>query len=64
MRNKDQKVIPSVPSAKLKSGSGEIRNWIALAGTMESLNLNWSDYVSCYRSPAGTGTGIAFAIWE
>ena len=64
MQHKDQKVIASVPPAKLKSGSGEIRNWIALAGAMESLNLNWSDYVPCYRSPAGTGTGIAFAIWE
>jgi 3-O-methylgallate 3,4-dioxygenase len=64
MQHKDQKVITSVPPAKLKSGSGEIRNWIALAGAMESLNLNWSDYVPCYRSPAGTGTGIAFAIWE
>jgi 3-O-methylgallate 3,4-dioxygenase len=64
MQHKDQKVIASVPPAKLKSGSGEIRNWIALAGAMESLNLNWSDYIPCYRSPAGTGTGIAFAIWE
>ena len=63
-KDKDQKVIASVPPAKLKSGSGEIRNWIALAGAMESLNLNWSDYVPCYRSPAGTGTGIAFAVWE
>jgi Catalytic LigB subunit of aromatic ring-opening dioxygenase len=64
MKNKDQKVIASVPPAKLKSGSGEIRNWIALAGAMESLPLKWSDYVPCYRSPAATGTGIAFAIWE
>ena len=64
MQHKDPKAIAAVPPAKLKSGSGEIRNWIALAGAMESLNLNWSDYVPCYRSPAGTGTGIAFAIWE
>jgi len=64
MRKKDQKAIASVSSAKLKSGSGEIRNWIALAGAMESLNIKWSDYVPCYRSPAGTGTGIAFALWE
>jgi 3-O-methylgallate 3,4-dioxygenase len=64
MEHKDQNVIASVPPAKLKSGSGEIRNWIALAGAMEDLNLNWSDYVPCYRSLAGTGTGIAFAVWE
>jgi hypothetical protein len=64
MQHKDQKAIASVPPAKLKSGSGEIRNWIALAGAMESLKLEWSDYVPCYRSLAGTGTGIAFAIWQ
>jgi Catalytic LigB subunit of aromatic ring-opening dioxygenase len=64
MEHNDRNVIASVPAAKLKSGSGEIRNWIALAGAMEDLNLNWSDYVPCYRSLAGTGTGIAFAIWE
>jgi hypothetical protein len=64
MEHSDQNIIASVPAAKLKSGSGEIRNWIALAGAMKDLNLNWSDYVPCYRSLAGTGTGIAFAIWE
>ena len=64
MQHKEASVIESVPPAKLKSGSGEIRNWIALAGAMESLNLSWSDYIPCYRSPAATGTGIAFAIWE
>jgi hypothetical protein len=63
MQLKNESAITATPPAKLKSGSGEIRNWIALAGAMESLNLNWSDYVPCYRSPAGTGTGIAFAIW-
>lgn len=64
MQRKDSKAIASVPREKLKSGSGEIRNWIALAGAMESLNLRWTDYVPCYRSLAGTGTGIAFAVWE
>ena len=64
MHHKDSSAITAAPPAKLKSGSGEIRNWIALAGAMESLDLKWSDYVPCYRSLAGTGTGIAFAIWE
>ena len=34
MRNKDRKVIVSEPPAELKSGSGEIRNWVALAGAI------------------------------
>lgn len=45
MQNKNKWVIVSTPPAQLKSGSGEIRNWIALGGALESLNLNWSDYV-------------------
>jgi 3-O-methylgallate 3,4-dioxygenase len=64
LQKKERQVITSVPPAKLKSGSGEIRNWIALAGAVDFLNLKWSDYIPCYRSRAGTGTGIAFAIWE
>jgi hypothetical protein len=64
LRNKDERTIASVSAAVLKPGSGEIRNWIALGGAIGSLNLQWADYVPCYRSPAGTGTGLAFAVWE
>jgi hypothetical protein len=64
LQKKDQQAISSVPPTKLKSGSGEIRNWIAFTSAMDSLNLKWCDYVPCYRSSAATGTGISFAISE
>ena len=38
------------------------RNWIAAAGAMEHLDMEVLDYVPCYRSEAGTGVGMAFAV--
>ncbi len=60
----DLDALQSLPVAKLNSGNSEIRNWITVAGAAESLRANWSDYVPCYRSPAGTGCGMAFATWH
>jgi hypothetical protein len=28
------------------------------------MKMNLIDYIPCYRSPAGTGCGMAFATWE
>lgn len=64
LRRKDTAGFTELPLAKLNSGTSEIRNWIAAAGAVESLDMNWSDYIPGYRTAAGTGTGIAFAIWE
>jgi hypothetical protein len=36
---------------------------VALAGAAEALDLHWSEYVPGYRTPAGTGTGMSFALW-
>jgi 3-O-methylgallate 3,4-dioxygenase len=60
---KDAEAIQSLPRAKLNSGSSEIRNWIAVAGAVEHLSLEWSLYEPGYRTPAGTGTGLGFACW-
>ena len=64
LRRKDTAALTGLPLAKLNSGSSEMRNWIAVAGAVEGLNLHWSDYIPGYRTAAGTGTGIAFAAWE
>jgi hypothetical protein len=63
LRNKDAAAIESLPREKLNSGSSEIRNWIAVAGAVEHLSLEWSLYEPGYRTPAGTGTGLGFAYW-
>jgi len=64
LRRRDVVALTSLPLAKLNSGSSEMRNWIAVAGAVEALELDWSDYIPGYRTEAGTGTGIAFASWE
>jgi 3-O-methylgallate 3,4-dioxygenase len=63
LRNKDAEGIRNLPREKLNSGSSEIRNWIAVAGAVQHLSLEWSHYEPGYRTPAGTGTGLGFAFW-
>jgi 3-O-methylgallate 3,4-dioxygenase len=58
---KDIGFFRAAPLHKLQSGSSEIRNWICLAGAAEELDLAWASYVPGYRTPALTGTGLAFA---
>ena len=48
----------------LNGGSSEIRNWIALAAACRSLQLDWDSYIPVYRTPVGTGVGLAFAVWS
>lgn len=59
----DGAALMAIPVARLTSGSSEIRNWIATAGAAEHLTTQWQEYVPCYRSAAGTGCGMAFAVW-
>jgi Catalytic LigB subunit of aromatic ring-opening dioxygenase len=61
LRRKDSAFFRSAPLAKLQSGSSEIRNWICLAGASNTMDLGWASYVPGYRTPALTGTGLAFA---
>lgn len=64
LREKDAARLQSLPRNKLNSGSSEIRNWICVAGAVETLDLDWIVYRPGYRSPAGTGTGLCFAAWR
>ena len=64
LQEKDAAALQSIPTHKLNGGSSEIRNWICAAGALEALPLQWSDYQPGYRTPAGTGTGLGFAIWS
>jgi hypothetical protein len=56
----------SLPESMFQSGTSEIKNWIVVAGAMAEagLKMNLIDYVPCYRSEAGTGSGMAFAWWK
>lgn len=64
LREKDAEALMSLPRNKLNGGSSEIRNWLCAAGALEHLSVTWTDYQPGYRTPAGTGTGLGFAIWS
>lgn len=60
---RDEQALGAIPESKLQSGSSEIKNWIVAAGALTELRFELVDYVPGYRSPAGTGCGMAFARW-
>jgi hypothetical protein len=64
LARKDGETLQSLPRRKLNSGSSEIRMWIAVGGAVEHLDLAWSHYVPGYRTPAGSGTGLGFALFS
>ena len=64
MQAKSLENLSALPREKINSGSSEIRNWIVVTGATEHLDMEVVDYVPCYRSPAGTGCAMGFAIWE
>ena len=64
LAKKDADALSALPAAKLESGNSEIRNWITAAGALEHLQMQLVDYVPSYRSEAGSGVGMAFAVWQ
>ena len=63
-RAKDAEALMSIDPARLNSGTSEVRNWITVAGACEHLDTAWQEYIPCYRSEAGTGCGMGFAVWQ
>ena len=64
IRRKDLPALAALDVARLQAGSSEIRNWIVVGAMARDLELGPVDYIPCYRSPALTGTGLAFATWQ
>jgi len=63
LKNKKPETLFRLPREKLRGGTSEILNWVALAGAMENRDLKYLEYVTTYRSPAATGCGMGFAYW-
>lgn len=64
LREKNSAALWRLPREKLRGGTSEILNWVALAGATEAMELRYLEYVTTYRSPAATGCGMGFAIWQ
>lgn len=64
MRRHDVAALRAVPHQALRSGNSEILNWIMAAGALGELSVDQCDYIPVYRTPAGTGIGLAFLSWK
>ena len=64
IERRDLPALADIPAEKLLSGNGQLRPWLVAAGAMFGLNMELLEYSPCYRSLAGTGSGMAFACWN
>jgi len=64
IRNKDSATLAALDPKLLQAGSSEIRNWLVVGEMARDLDVEWVEYVPGYRTPALTGTGLAFAAWK
>jgi hypothetical protein len=62
--DRDAAALAAIPYKWIQGPTGEIYNWIGAAGVLEGLRMRLIDYIPAYRSPAGTGCGMAFAVWD
>ena len=62
----DEATLREIPESWFNGNTAEIKSWLPLAGLAHEAGLAMTlvDYVACYRSEAGTGSGMAFASWE
>ncbi|HEX8966855.1 MAG TPA: extradiol ring-cleavage dioxygenase [Chloroflexota bacterium] len=63
-RDRDTQALKDLPAVRLQSGTGEIRSWLAAVAAARDLRLDFVEYQACYRSPAGSGMGMGFAVWK
>jgi 3-O-methylgallate 3,4-dioxygenase len=63
MQAKNVQALSSLPRTWMQGSQGEVLCWIAAAGAVEHLDMELLAYIPGYRSPAGTGCGMAFARW-
>ena len=64
LKSGSQTQLETIPAKLLNSGSSEIRMWIAMGGVLGELKHGWSEYIPVYRTPPGTGIGLAFGRWS
>lgn len=60
----DHESLRNIPRCALNSGSSEILNWIMAAGALEKMPVRSVEYYPLQRTPAGTGVGAGFVIWD
>ncbi len=61
LRRQDPELLWTLPREKLRGGTSEILNWVALAGTLWPKEMTLVDYIPGYRSRPTTGCAMGFA---
>jgi OH-DDVA oxygenase/3-O-methylgallate 3,4-dioxygenase len=66
LARRDGEALSSIGEEWFQSGTSELKNWVAAAGTLFETGLQGGviDYQACYRSEAGTGTANGFVCWS
>lgn len=64
LKNNDISSLIDIPESYLTSGNSEIKNWVAVSAVCRDMKMEVLGYTPTYRTPAGTGCGMAFAWWE
>ena len=66
MEGGELKYLLSYHDGYYRSGSSEIKSWIAMNGALRGTYLKGHlvDYQALYRTPAGTGSSAAFMYWQ
>jgi 3-O-methylgallate 3,4-dioxygenase len=60
----DENALSALPRPFFRSGTSEGLCWLVAGAALQDLTMTLVDYIPAYRSPAGTGTGLGFAIWQ
>ena len=64
METQDLALMDALPRYRMQGATGEVLSWLACAGASGKLQMELVDYIPAYRSAAGTGCGLAFALWQ
>ena len=65
LKTQDESFLTGLDREIMRSGSSELRSWIAVAGIAAEAGLSVGsvDYEPCYRTEAGTGNAMGFVTW-
>ena len=68
MRESTARQLGATPIARIAAHAvhAQAPEWFTTAptGAIEALPLQSLEYIPAYRTPAGTGTGLCFAVWQ
>ena len=65
IEQRDEAALAAIPEALFNGNTAEIKSWLPLVAIMNdcALTMQLIDYVPCYRTEAGTGNAMGFALW-